>query len=307
MRGSPEEIKRFHEERASGLGATDAAAVLGVSPFSTAFQVWQEKTGRIVPEDISEVPAVKWGTLLESVVAAEFFREAGRTHVAGRRFRRHPDYPFLVCHLDRLQEDPEGKKPGRGILEVKTTNAFLADAWEEEIPLHYQIQIQHQFAVTGAKWGSVAVLIGGQDFRWMDVEPNPRFIANLESRLTEFWERYVLGDVAPELTAADLDAVRRQFSNPEEREIAFPREASAWDERLEEIKRMVKELEAEKDLLSARIIASLGGAQVGKLPGGGRYTYRKQTRETFKATAEVKAAHPECLSVSEFCVLRRGK
>ena len=47
------------EARKDGLGASDAAALLGLSPWKTNVQLWEEKCGLVIPEDIGDKPYVR--------------------------------------------------------------------------------------------------------------------------------------------------------------------------------------------------------------------------------------------------------
>ena len=53
------------EARAGRIGGSDASAILGMNPYRTNIELWQIKTGRLIPEDISDKPYVKYGTEAE--------------------------------------------------------------------------------------------------------------------------------------------------------------------------------------------------------------------------------------------------
>ena len=73
----------------------------------------------------------------------------------------HPKYDFMLANVDRLIV---GEKVG---LECKTTSEYVKDQWEEdEVPDHYILQCQHYMAVTGYIGWWIAVLIGGNKFRY---------------------------------------------------------------------------------------------------------------------------------------------
>jgi len=50
------------EERKNGIGGSDAATILGLNPYKTNIDLWEEKTGRKEAIDISDKPYVKYGT-----------------------------------------------------------------------------------------------------------------------------------------------------------------------------------------------------------------------------------------------------
>ena len=88
-------------DRMSGLGGSDIAAILGVSPYKTAVDVWLEKTGRAVNDNIGNENAVYWGNVLEDVVAKEYSKRNGVKIQRVNRTIRHSDKPFMLANIDR--------------------------------------------------------------------------------------------------------------------------------------------------------------------------------------------------------------
>ena len=161
------------EARRAGIGASDAAAVIGARPSPLA--VFLDKLG--LAEAQAETPAMAWGRKLEPLVAAQYAEETGRRVVDPGPFTIHQsraaETPWLMATLDRVIVDDAR---GPGVLEIKTTHAAHREQWAEEPPLPFLVQVMHQMAVTGYTWGSLAVLIGGQEFLWVDVPRNEEFI-----------------------------------------------------------------------------------------------------------------------------------
>lgn len=191
------------DDRDKYLGGTDAAPILGLSRWSTPLQVWAEKTGQIVREDISDRVSVKLGNKLEQTVAEFFMEETGKKVRRVNKTLFHPSYPFLGANLDRevVGED--------AILECKTASAFKSKEWEgQEIPQEYILQVMHYLAVTGAKVGYIAVLIGNQDFKWKQIDRDEKMIADMVKREVSFWNDFVIPKVMPGMiTAGDADTL----------------------------------------------------------------------------------------------------
>ena len=176
--------------RAKGVGGGDAAVVMGISGFNSFYNLWATKTGRVAREDIGEKPYVEWGKILELPIAEKYSNATGRLLVdraeedpeKGRFDMRYgsDDLKFMCSNLDyeiadpnvRFEDgdfawDPKGDRTfrllmapspavpavGGGSLSVKTTNSFAKDKWVDEPPLDAQMQLQHELAVTGLKWG----------------------------------------------------------------------------------------------------------------------------------------------------------
>ena len=103
--------------RQNSIGGSEAAAILGMNPWKSPYQLWLEKTGSAEPEDISDKDVVHFGTILEPIVAQEFcLREGKKVKKCG--LYRSKQHPFMTASFDRLiVGEPAG-------LECKTTSAY---------------------------------------------------------------------------------------------------------------------------------------------------------------------------------------
>jgi putative phage-type endonuclease len=280
--------------RRSGIGGSDAAAVLGVSPWKSRFSLWAEKTGLAV-ESPEETEAMEWGKRLEGVIGEKYAEVTGRAVARADQgiVRIHPLMPFMLGTVDFDVIDP---KRGPGILEVKTLGPFRADEWSNEPPIHYAVQLQHYLAVTGAQWGSFAALIGGQRFVWCDVDRNPGFIEALEAECAEFWESVVKGN-APTVDGSDstTEALKRLYPKDTGRVVELPTEAEEWWTEAQRCKDEIKRLETAKKESENRLKAAIGDASEAFVRGGPHWSYRVQSRASYVAEA------------TEFRVLREMK
>lgn len=141
------------KSRNSFLGGSDASAILGLNPYKNNIQVWQEKTGRVVPEDIGHKSYVKYGLDAEQYLTALFALDHPQYKVTGNqtyKVIRHPKYPFIAGTLDgELIEIATSRK---GILEIKTTeilNSMHREKWNDKIPDNYFVQVLHYLLATG--------------------------------------------------------------------------------------------------------------------------------------------------------------
>lgn len=147
-------VLRDHEEwlqhRKSRIGGSDASAVLGMNPYKNNVDLFMEKTGKTVPEDISDKPYVIYGTKAEPCLR-EMFRLDFPQYDVGyidNNMYLNDRYPFAHASLDGWLTDREGRK---GILEIKTTNILQSmqkEKWRDRIPDNYYIQILHYLMVT---------------------------------------------------------------------------------------------------------------------------------------------------------------
>lgn len=134
------------------IGGSDAAAILGLNPWKTNIELWQEKTGQAVAPDISDKDVVKYGVAAEPLLRALFAIDFPEYEVEyfGDNMILNDDYPFGAASLDgELTEKETGRK---GILEIKTTNILQSmqkEKWNNRIPDNYYIQILHYLLITG--------------------------------------------------------------------------------------------------------------------------------------------------------------
>lgn len=156
----PKSHSEWLEERKYGLGASEAASYMGVSKWKSNLQLWEEKTGHLTPEDISDKPAVKYGHDAEPHLRALFILdhpELKVTYESPYKIIRSDEHPFIFCTPDgELEELSTGRHGG---LEIKTTEIQKPSQWSEwkgRIPDQYYCQVLHQ--MIAAKWEFVYLL-----------------------------------------------------------------------------------------------------------------------------------------------------
>lgn len=143
--GSPE----WQEFRKTGIGGSDAAAILGLSPFKSNIEVWEEKVGFREPEDISDKPQVAYGTEAEDMLVKLFALDYPQ-YLVDRNKRAVYRRGFMFASLDA--ELLEYATKAQGFLETKTTEIHSAAAlqkWDGHIPEYYYAQVLHYFVTLG--------------------------------------------------------------------------------------------------------------------------------------------------------------
>lgn len=136
--------------RSGRIGGSDASAIMGLNPYRTNVQLWEIKTGRMVQEDISKKPYVKYGTQAEEYLRELFKLDFPEYEVLYEEDNMwlNDQYPFAHASLDGWLVDQDGRK---GILEIKTTNILQSmqkEKWKGRIPDNYYIQLLHYLMVT---------------------------------------------------------------------------------------------------------------------------------------------------------------
>lgn len=148
----PKSHEEWLQERRNGIGASDAGTIIGVNPWKTNVQLWEEKTGRREPEDISDKPYVQYGKEAEEHIRALFaldHPDLTLNYESPYKIIRSDDLPLIFCTPDGELEDSEGRHGG---LEIKTTEIQNSSKWAEwdgRIPAHYYCQVLHQMLATG--------------------------------------------------------------------------------------------------------------------------------------------------------------
>lgn len=255
--------------RGKGLGASDAAVILGESGFKSAFALYTERKTEDVVYDAEEPLLFEVARFLEPKVLELYTREIEECtmHVdlGPWSLVRHPSHSWLSCTPDYLvyREDK-----GWGCLEVKTAHIMTKAEWDDEPPTSHQIQLQHQLMVTGLDWGVVAALIGHHLFKLKHFERHQPFIDNvLFPKLEEFWQRIQDGN-PPEIDGSDSSTAALRSLYPHEvtgKFVVLPSEAVDYDTRRQELKAQIKELESEEKGLTNKLKALLGDAEIGDL------------------------------------------
>lgn len=194
------------EARRKGIGGTDAAAILGLSRYRTAIDVWEDKLG-LAPERPATA-AMEWGLRLEDAIARAYVVETGRPirKVPMRRARHVSTFPMLGS-IDRL---------GERVVEIKTARSdeLLGDPEgppEGRVPPDWYVQGQHYAEIVDRDLVDYAVLVGGSDFRIVTVPRDRAFGADLVAELGAWWSRYIVGKEQPEVSADDLDFLARKY------------------------------------------------------------------------------------------------
>ncbi len=200
--------------RRSGIGGSDAGAILGMNPYTSMLCVYFDKVGEITVssqmEETSE--AMYWGNRLENVIADEFCKRTGFEVEPCHYILRSSEHPFMIANVDRLIV---GNEEG---LEIKTSNGFAKDQWEnDDIPEMYMSQIQHYMAVTGYDGWWIAVLIGGNHFKYQYIERDDEYIDNLIKIESDFWFNHVQKKIMPEIdgSTASSNLIKRMFPKAE--------------------------------------------------------------------------------------------
>lgn len=183
----------FHEQRRTGIGGSDIAAIMGLDPYRGPADVWDEKMG-LRPRSAPSRPA-QAGLALEPIIRRLYEEATGRRVRRSTRLRRHPKDRWLIAHVDGIVEE----RPA-GIFEAKAPGMrHFAKIKREGLPAAWILQLQHYLLTLGVSWGSYGVLQREQwSFVHFDVERDDELCAEIADRAAAFWVDHVEKMVRPE-------------------------------------------------------------------------------------------------------------
>jgi len=325
-----ETLALWNETRAAGIGASEAAAALGFpEAWGDPLKLWAEKTGELDrnrPLDDLSRERLYWGHRMEPVLMAELESRlpfetldpaaapslASADCVAncgklGRIFAS-ADLPWLRStpdgfaralrdcdFVDASDETFRVAEGEMGLVEIKTSSAYVADKWEGGPPEHYLVQVWQSLAVFELPWALVVVLVGGNDFRVYGVRRlDEEAETGLMDRLGEFWGYVESGKRPPQPEKGDpgwakrLEALKLLHPSDNAEPVKISADTGKLLKRRETLKKQIKDREAEIDEIEGRVREELGDHAVG-VTLDGKFTATLSTVSVKARTQEVAA------------------
>jgi putative phage-type endonuclease len=189
------------EKRKRGVSATDIAAISGLNPYKTIYDVFLEKLDLVEPTP--DNPRMRWGRRMEDVLVEDYENMTGYMTIK-TGLLRNPNNPIIIGTPDRLVDIPwrpaNDGQPDKG-LEVKTAGIRQKDRWGEpgtdNVPEEYLCQCQWYMAVTGLEEWDLIVSIAGTEPVIYTIHRNDELIAELVRRAEDFWNNHVLTKEPP--------------------------------------------------------------------------------------------------------------
>ena len=295
------------DQRKKGIGGSDVAAIMGLSPWRTPAEVWLEKTSRAEPQDLSDRPHVQRGVDLESYVGTKF-KESHR----GFRTKRvnaicqSIERPWAQASLDYEVAEPNSQilrnKGGKfqqgidwGVLEIKTSRND-AD-WKDGIPAYYLTQVMHYLSVTGREFAWVAVQFDSDwlwEYREYRIERDEEDIAAINAAVDTFWHEFVEADVMPVLvgTAGEAQGLTQMFATPTvESFTTTDADTLQLVSDYQDASEREKQAKADKQTASTLLMAKIGEHKQ-MFTDTAKVTWSRSEQERFD-TKRFKADHPD--------------
>lgn len=247
------------QARKTGIGGSDVAAILGLSPWKTALQLYMEKRGELDSDQDNRF--TKWGSILEPVILAEYEQQTGQKVSRPEQLIRSYRYPFMIANVDGLIEKSEnGKRTYCKIVEIKTAMQFKSNEFGEvntdALPDYYLTQVHHYMTVLDAHETDVAVLIGGNDFRIYNVKRDLEISKMLIEKEAAFWEM-VSNGIPPAIINAE-DWLLRFENTAKDEEIEATESDLKLLKMLYQTKVQIKTLEVLENTIKNQLLVKMG-------------------------------------------------
>jgi len=273
------------EQRMLGVGGSDAPVLAGIDPYKQPLDLYLEKIGASPPvdnlEEINE--PVRWGNLLECVIADEWAQRHCQRVMTRKDPFIHPEHDFIRGNVDRLLVD---KEEG---LEIKARGTFAAEEYGPSVTDQVKesdiIQCTHYMACTGYQTWHMAVLIGGQELRSYTIPRDESLVASLIDLECKFWsavERREPPDLdfshrsTPSLIKKMFPGTNGKTVVLDDRAVTVAREIERLSADRRDTEKALKALKNERD-------AILGNSAIGVLPdGSGGWSRRQVDRSGYR-------------------------
>lgn len=311
--------------RRLGIGGSDAAAIMGISPFRTARDIYYDKLNIAAVEGYEgNWVAMEMGSLLEGLVAEIFRRKSGFEVYQVKKMFCHPVYRFMLADVDFFLTLQDGTK---AILEIKTTNYNAKEQWwkdgMEAVPAYYEAQGRHYMAVMDIDRVFFCCLYGNTEDEAIirEIRRDAAYEEEMVFLEQEFWTEHVQKKVPPPYLE-DGDTIMesvRKYCGPADKDapaIVLEGEMASnlvrYQQLQEEKKnseKVSKKLEGEIQRLKAILAAGMGTSCTAVCDRGGRrytltYNPVRKPMVDKDSLARLKLQFPEVygqfVTISEF-------
>lgn len=308
-------IKPEEHDRQKYLGGSDVAAVLGVSPWKTALDLFNDKIKPRGPERTGRQLSrgIRWESVVAEMLTETLVAHGHKVEIVGtnRRFK-DPGHPFLAAEIDyeiRLDGAEEITN-----VELKTVHPFKMREWGEsgsdELPIHYTAQVAHGMGVTRRKSAMLAALFGADELRVYPVAVDQETIEAIRARCIAFWQNHVMQGIAPAPT--NLADLAKLFPKEIEDRPALlaDNELTLMAMRAREIGAQVKALESEAERIEFQIKLAMKECGELVLPNQKTaFTWKLQKGKSVdqeRLKAEFPEAFKACMKPWESRVFKRS-
>lgn len=274
--------KMSHEQwlqlRKKSIGGSDISAAIGLNRWKSPFQLWAEKTGR-VDNAVKKNDYMYWGNVMEPILRQEFQKRTGYEVSESNYIFSSAENSFLTANLDGYVHLENGEY---AVLEIKTAGSYADADWNNGVPIEYFCQVQHYMYVTGLSKAFVVVLIGGNNFKYVEVERDEDTIATMVKLASSFWQ-YVAEDIPPSVNEKDNDVLLEIYPSSKSKVINLPAEFDDVVAQLVAAKDAMTKAKKLKEEAEANLKAYMGDADTA-VTKSYKITWKTTERTTFSGS-----------------------
>ena len=270
LQGATKPPRPARPDKKTYVSGSEMAAIMGVSPWQQAHDVWALKTGRKKPDP--PTPAMIWGSRLEKVIVKVFSKRWIRDGQSLERpsFRLSQEYPWIGGIPDGIIRDSHGT--ATGILEIKTASAFSRHRWRDKtaktdiVPEYYRWQAETYMSMYDVPFAVFAVLCGGSDYFEVTVEADAQRLKTMTQAAYRFVNDHLLVDMPPPIDYKHPTAKRTiDGKYPKASgEIVFDGRALELAREYRDVAARAKEAKSRESALQAEILDLMGNAQIAR-------------------------------------------
>lgn len=263
---TPKDEAHWLQLRTQDVTSTESAALFGMSPYVTQFELWHRKQSGEQPE-FKTNERMRWGNRLEAAIAHGIAEERGWTIEPMKDYWRDPDARIGSSFDFLITNDPDG--PAH--LEIKNVDylAFrngwlIHDDGEIEAPEHIEMQVQHQMAVSGFKKAYVCAFVGGNRYQVIERHRDEQVIAAIRLAVAKFWRSVAKNEPPPPVMPEDAEALIRLNAYAEPGKILDASSDAEIASLVREYQRASlaeKEATEDKQTAKARLLERIGDAE----------------------------------------------
>lgn len=320
---TPPNETAWHELRAQDVTSTESPALFGMSPYTTAFELFHRKR-EAQPVVIEPEGRMLWGLRLQDVIARGVAEDYGVKVRRLNAYMRLPDvrmgssFDFEIIGFDPATGTDDATlralytEHGVGNMEIKNVDALIfRDQWTVnedksiEAPDHIELQVQHQLHVSGRAWCALVVLVGGNTPKVIIREYDQEVGLAIENRIRHFWASVEANNPPPPTFPDDAEFMCKLFGYAEPGKIYDGRsdeELATLCREYHQASQREKLAQEDKDVAKAKLLAKIGDCEKAVtneftisagLVGPAEITYTRKGYRNFRLTAKKQAAAKE--------------
>ena len=275
--GSSGDREAWLQRRKQRIGCSEVAAIMGLNPHQTPWEVFADKTGRIEPEPDNQ--AKRLGRTLEANILDEAERTLGKME---RDIALVVDELHLGATLDSrvLATNQPCQAKTAGLLNPMADLTAWGQAQTDQIPEMYLVQIHAEMICSEAELGHLWAFIAGRSIVPYQIERSRRITDLIEEFVPAWWQEHIIEGHEPPIDVLPLKVAKRVKREPDKIIDFDQRGEDLWMQRTS-LKAESRGADKESKGLEAQILTMMGDAEGFRLPDGKSYVYKEVSRKGY--------------------------